>query len=202
MPWPHSRAARLWLATSVAAAGACAEGASSADPFAADSGTDAAASKPDAAPSGDAAAVEQPASYRAVSDIIQKSCAYPRCHDGAYVGGALSLPFGSNFATALVDVDACQYPKLKRVEPYHPERSWLMIKLTTEERPDGDPFAGFIAFEPDADWDPSTTRCPSVTGDAPAIFGTRMPATAPDMLPADEIEVIRSWIAEGAPYEP
>jgi hypothetical protein len=76
-----------------------------------------------------------------VHEILQKSCAYERCHSGISVGGALYLQRGVDFAAALVGVTACQYERMARVEPGHPERSWLMVKVAAEFRPSDDPYA-------------------------------------------------------------
>jgi len=152
---------------------------------------------------GDAAAVADaapPESYLAVSDILQRSCAYARCHEGQYIGAGLSLQRNTNFATALVGVPACQYERMQRVEPHHPERSWLMIKLTAPVRPTGDPYADFIQFEPDADWNPKGRPCPIDVEEGGPVFGMRMPLTSPNLLPPEDLETIRNWIAEGAPF--
>ncbi|MET0343874.1 MAG: hypothetical protein ABW252_22865 [Polyangiales bacterium] len=136
--------------------------------------------------------------YAAVSAILARSCAYHRCHAGPVVGGGLSLAEGSDYRAALVGVEACAYERMALVEPYHPERSWLMVKLTAEARPLDDPYATYIYFDPPAGWDPRARRCVDQTDDGTPLFGQRMPATAPNLLPADEIATIRAWIAEGA----
>jgi hypothetical protein len=149
---------------------------------------------------GELPAPPRPASYAAVVDILRRSCAYLRCHAGPYVGGGLPLQPGADYASVLVNVPACQYERMKRVEPYHPERSWLMIKLTASFRDADDPYAGYIFFESDPDWDPEQRSCRDATEDGTPLFGQRMPLTAPNMLPESELETIRSWISEGAPF--
>ena len=109
---------------------------------------------------------------------------------------------GSNHAAALVGVPACEYERMNRVEPFHPERSWMMVKLTAAFRDRDDPYAGYIYFDPEPDWDPNQRGCRDQTEDGTPLFGSRMPLTAPNMLPESELDTIRSWIAEGAPHEP
>jgi hypothetical protein len=139
------------------------------------------------------------AAYAEVTAIFARSCAYQRCHDAPVFGGGLSFAPGADFHRALVGVPACEYERMARVEPGHPERSWLMTKLTAPARPLGDPYATYIEFEPAADWDPGRRACRDQTDDGVPLFGQRMPATAPNMLSSAEIEIIRAWIADGAP---
>jgi hypothetical protein len=103
---------------------------------------------------------------------------------------------------SLVGVPACEYERMNRVEPFHPERSWMMVKLTAAFRDRDDPYAGYIYFEPEPGWDPNRRGCRDQTEDGSLLYGSRMPLTAPNMLPDDELETIRSWIAEGAPHDP
>jgi hypothetical protein len=142
----------------------------------------------------------QPESYAAVVDILQRSCTYVRCHSGTPVGGALDLTRGSDYAAALIGVPACEYERMHRVEPYDPEHSWLLLKLTASFRPSGDPYANYIYFEPEPDWDPDQRGCPDRTDSGEPLFGSRMPLTAPNMLPESELATIRNWILEGAPH--
>ena len=139
-------------------------------------------------------------SYPAVREIFARSCAYQRCHSGVPIGGALNLAEGSNYAEALVNVPACEYPELMRVKPGDPDRSWLLIKLTAKVRPKDDPLADYILFDPAPDWDASQRACRDQAPDATPLFGQRMPLTAPNLLPDDELAVIREWIREGAPH--
>jgi hypothetical protein len=142
----------------------------------------------------------EPASYRAVREIFERSCAYNRCHSGVPIGGALPLAPGGDHASVLVGVPSCEYPPLERVKPGEPEQSWLMIKLTADVRPKSDPFADYILFEPEPGWDESQRGCRDRTPDGTPLFGQRMPLTAPNMLPDEELAVIREWIREGAPH--
>jgi hypothetical protein len=134
-----------------------------------------------------------------VESILTRSCAYERCHSGALIGGALDLSRGRDYRAALVSVPACQYERMARVEPGDPERSWLMVKLTAEFRDRDDPYAYYIHFTPAPDWDPNERACRDQTDDGTPLFGQRMPLTAPNMLPAQELDTIAAWIASGAP---
>ena len=152
-----------------------------------------------AMPMGDASTGNS-ASYGAVVAIIERSCAYQRCHAFPIVGAGLSLARGVDYRSMLVGVTACEYERMKRVEPGHPERSWLMVKLTAKARELTDPYATYIYFDPPENWDPEQRGCRDQTDEGMPLFGQRMPATAPNMLPPEEIETIRSWIADGAPH--
>jgi hypothetical protein len=137
--------------------------------------------------------------YPQVEDILLRSCAYERCHSGALVGAGLDLSRGADYAAALVSVPSCEYPPLARVQPFDPDRSWIMVKLTADFRPrEDDELPFYILFEPDPEWDPEQRGCPGRAADGTPLFGQRMPLTAPNMLPDDELEVIRAWIAAGA----
>jgi hypothetical protein len=148
----------------------------------------------------------QPASYVAVADIIERSCAYIRCHDGPIIGA--TLPFRrSADNSAVLFLNSCEYPPMKRIEPYDPDNSWLFIKLTAQFRGPDDLYANFIYFEPkDPGFDPDARPLACAGGgrspDGTVLFGTRMPATAPNHLADDEIEAVRQWIMEGAPHTP
>ena len=164
-----------------------------------DASSDAGSGAPPAADGGRDASSE-PASYRAVREIFERSCAYNRCHSGVPTGGSLPLPPGSDIALALVDVPSCEYPPLVRVKPGDPERSWLWIKLTADVRPKTDEFYDYILFEPEPGWDETMRGCRDRLPDGTPLFGQRMPLTAPNMLPVEELAVIRDWISEGAPH--
>jgi hypothetical protein len=88
---------------------------------------------------------------------------------------------------------------MPRVAPGDPERSWLWVKLTAPFRPQTDPYAHSIYFEPPADWDPGERGCRDQTDEGEPLFGQRMPSTAPNTLRPDELAVIRAWILAGAP---
>lgn len=160
------------------------------------------AALPQASDGGDDASSDAGAdheSFRAVSAIISRSCAYTRCHSGVPTGAALPL-VGVDLGSVLIDVPSCQYPPMMRVVPGHPERSWLYLKLTATVRPRDDAYYDYILFEPDPAWDPDDRGCRDRTEDGTPLFGQRMPLTAPNMLPPEELETFRRWIAEGAPH--
>ena len=136
--------------------------------------------------------------YAEVEAILARSCAYQRCHAAPVLGGGLSFGPGADFYANLVGVPACEYERMRRVEPGHPEESWLMVKLTAPARPLDDPYATYIEFEPAPDWDPGERACPDQTDEGEPLFGQRMPATAPNMLSETEIALIRTLIADGA----
>ena len=147
----------------------------------------------------DAASSEASPLYTEVESILVRSCAFERCHSGAIVGGALDLSRGSDHHAALVAIEACEYDRMARVEPGDPDASWLMVKLTADFRGPEDPYPFYIRFTPASDWDPLRRACRDQTDDGTPLFGQRMPLTAPNMLPAHELEAFRAWIAAGAP---
>jgi hypothetical protein len=141
-----------------------------------------------------------PKSYQAVREILAHGCTYERCHSGVPIGGNLDLTPGIDYAGSMVGVPSCEYPKYLRVAPGDPEHSWIMIKLTSQVRPRDDELADYILFEPEPGWDESKRICRDHARDGTPLFGQRMPLTAPNMLPQKDIEIIRDWIADGAPH--
>ncbi|MEY4578364.1 MAG: hypothetical protein RL701_3067 [Pseudomonadota bacterium] len=93
------------------------------------------------------AAADDTASYDAVAEIVHKSCSYSRCHAGAVVGAGLFFDATGDFAAPLVDVTACEYEGMKRVAPFGPDHSWLMVKLTAQVRDRDDPYSNYIYFD-------------------------------------------------------
>jgi hypothetical protein len=153
---------------------------------------------------GDSNAGEQPdangaALYAAASAVLQRSCSYERCHSGAIVGAGLNLQRGVNYANSLVSVRACEYERMNRVEPFDPDHSWMIVKLTAPFRDAEDPYANYILFDPPSDWDRSLRACRDETEDGTPLFGQRMPLTAPNMLPEEDLATLRAWIVAGAP---
>jgi hypothetical protein len=148
---------------------------------------------------GGGSAMDASSLYPQVVDIIARSCSYERCHAGPLVGAGLSFEPGTDVRAALVGVRACQYDRMARVEPGDPDRSWLMIKLTEPFRPIDDPYAHAIYFAPPPGWDPLRRGCRDQTREGVPLFGQRMPATAPNSLPPAELDLLRRWIASGAP---
>jgi hypothetical protein len=190
---------QLWAACSDASGPADA-GWSALQPAAADAAAASGRAGSAARPQDAGAPADRPESYLAVADIVQRSCAYARCHDGPILGGSLRFARGSDFAEPLVDIDACEYEGMKRVKPFDPEHSWIMVKLTADFRAQGDPYADYINFDPGPDWDPTRRGCRDQTDEGIPLFGQRMPATAPNMLPNSDLDLIRAWISEGAPH--
>lgn len=118
-----------------------------------------------------------------VMPIFEAHCNATTCH------GSLSAPdadlyLGSasgNDAATIVEVyaelvnwDAYNAPGMVRVDPGDPANSWLMVKL------DGD------------------MSCPQAQPFCAGSCGQRMPRGDPP-LPAAQLDVIRSWIMNGAP---
>jgi len=154
--------------------------------------------------------------YANVAATIENSCALSSsCHGGTGRGKA-RLNFDDAFnqgrpITELLNgVLACEYDRLPRVDPGHPERSWLMIKLDGMYGADGT-----IHFEPASDWDPCigpnmvcpdamgrypSSTCP-LTEDGRLSFGVVMPQIlgSPSPLSRVQIEMFRQWIEMGAP---
>lgn len=136
----------------------------------------------------DAGAADR-ALYHAAAEVLLTRCGQTRCHGPLPYNDLIDLSTARcDVRAALVDVPACEYPLLDRVEPGDPQRSWLMIKLTAPHD------ARYrLLFEPDAAFEGADDpRC------ADAGFGLRMPP-AGFAISDDEIEVIRTWIEAGAP---
>jgi hypothetical protein len=146
------------------------------------------------------AALSRSSSYDAVREILTRSCTYERCHSGVPIGGNLDLTPGIDYAGSMVDVPSCEYPPYLRVKPGDPDHSWVIVKLTSHVRPRDDALADYILFEPEPGWDERKRVCRDHADDGTPLFGQRMPLTAPNMLPSDQIETIRNWIASGAPH--
>ena len=137
--------------------------------------------------------------YPRVVAIIERSCAYQRCHAGTPVGAGLSFEVGGDHRAMLVGVRACEYDRMARVTPGDPDQSWLWVKLTAPFRPLDDPYAHSIYFTPPHAWDETARGCRDQTDEGLPLFGQRMPSTAPNTLSGPELEVIRRWILAGAP---
>lgn len=150
-------------------------------------------------PDGGAADAGSASLYPEVQAIVDRSCAFERCHRGAIIGAGLYLDPDGDLRATLVGRPACEYERMALVEPGHPERSWIMVKLTAPFRPQLDPYANYIEFEPDSDWDQNQRGCPDATDDGRPLFGQRMPNLAPNQLTDDELETLADWIAQGAP---
>lgn len=113
--------------------------------------------------------------YANVHAIFARACSFSRCHGGTAMAGGLNL--GMSAATshaALVGVPSTQVPSMLRVRPGEPSASWLMHKLD-----------GTMAMVP---------ACQSPASSC----GVSMPERA-ELLPTAERDLIRRWIAVGAP---
>ncbi|MFW6052106.1 MAG: hypothetical protein ACODAU_13090 [Myxococcota bacterium] len=144
--------------------------------------------------------------YENVERIVDNSCTFSSCHGGSGSGKAQLnmeqlIEAGDPVTEALVDVPACEYHVMPRVDPGNPENSWLWVKLDPENMNE----EGEIQFEPDPSFDPeespySSPNCP-LTEEGQVVFGTNMPQQLGDPmpLPANEREAIRQWIEMGAP---
>jgi hypothetical protein len=158
---------------------------------------------------GQEAQVTREPTYANVAEVLNGSCAFSSsCHGGTASGKA-----GLNLAKGLATGDvrptlakaACEYPPMKLVAPGAPGESWLLVKLTSDHGPDGK-----LTFTPSPSWKPDLTadgtgklplsECPLTEGGS-VSFGYLMPSSpgSPTPLPAEDVELIRSWIAAGAP---
>jgi hypothetical protein len=116
-----------------------------------------------------------PATYANVQPVLARACSFRSCHGGTSTSGGLNL--GASAAeshAALVNVASTQVPAMRRVLPGDPAMSWLMHKV--------DNTMGTVA------------ACRA----AGAMCGVSMPERA-DLLPAAERDLLRRWIAAGAP---
>ncbi|MFW6197826.1 MAG: hypothetical protein ACOC5B_03090 [Myxococcota bacterium] len=134
--------------------------------------------------------------YANVEMIMERSCVFSSCHGGASSGQA-DLNFDpllnadEPLTDVLVDVPACQYPLMPRIDPGDPDNSWLWIKMS----PDYMAADGTIDFTPDSSFEPTDAPC-SDQG-----FGINMPFAMgnPSPLKDNELTAIREWIEMGAP---
>ena len=134
--------------------------------------------------------------YEQVDGIIVASCSFIRCHDPSLPpgGGKLLFESGMDIRTPLVGVPSCEYDAMNRVEPGKPDESWLMVKLTAPRDS-----SYLIQFTPKEKYTPAS-GCGTSTGpDGAPGFGFGMPATGQFQLDDASIDIIRRWIAAGAP---
>jgi hypothetical protein len=109
------------------------------------------------------------------SQVLEPRCTFSSCHSAPTVAAKLDLS-RERACGALVNAVSCLFPQRRLVVPSNPDDSFLMHKLTgtgLSEMPDG--------------------NCSSQSN-APMPFGG---STIPD----EEIDLVRSWIAAGAPCE-
>ena len=143
-----------------------------------------AADAPDRAPSDGTAsdvvdgsavdAVTARASFGDVQALFAQGCITAACHGAARSGG-LSLVDGDTTFAAMVDQPSQEVPGMRLVRPGNPDQSYLMVKIDGTMR--------------------TLPECAISMGSNPC--GAQMPQLeAP--LSAVQVELIRSWIAQGA----
>jgi hypothetical protein len=148
--------------------------------------------------------------YEGVEALFRRSCVFNACHGGSGAGAA-SLNFRTlleqdePITEAMVNVPACQYDLMPRIDPGDPHNSWLWIKLDPAYMDS----EGYIVFTPDSSFDPdvqnphyTSRNCPlGRNPDGSPDFGINMPSQPghPSPLAPHELEAVRQWIAAGAP---
>jgi len=105
-----------------------------------------------------------------IQPIFDRSCALVSCHTGAVPAQGQDLTAGVAYSQ-LVNVPSTEQPKLKRVNPGHPELSYLVRKI------EGGPNISGVLMP---------NGCPGV------------PANGAQCLTPDEIQAIVVWIKECA----
>ena len=118
---------------------------------------------------------EAPTMNAVFSQVLEPRCTFSSCHANPTVAAKLDLS-RERACNALVSTPSCLFPRRTLVVAGDPDASFLMHKLTgaaLTEVPDG--------------------NCSSTTN-APMPFGA-------STLPADEIALVRAWIAAGAPCD-
>ena len=106
-----------------------------------------------------------------IQPIFDRSCALVSCHTGAVPAQGQDLTAGVAYSQ-LVNVPSTEQPKLKRVNPGHPELSYLVRKI------EGGPNISGVLMP---------NGCPGV------------PQNGAQCLTADEIAAIVQWVTECAP---
>lgn len=140
-----------------------------------------------------------PVTYEQVAAILQApSCATGGCH-GPGGQAQLTLAGQSDLRTVLVDVPACTNNAMPRVDPGNPDNSWLLVKLGGHSTIGVDG-GGRIDLAGPAPAD-DRAGCPLPANSPVAPFGERMPppALSPNGLSAEQVDVVRRWITQGAP---
>lgn len=113
-----------------------------------------------------------PSFTRDIAPIFARSCALAgSCHG---TGSSVGLALLGDARASIVGAASTEAPMMLRVRPGSPEQSFLFRKI------EGTHGAGIY--------------CPTTPG-----CGTRMPMVGGTGLPLGEIELIRVWIASGAP---
>jgi hypothetical protein len=150
-------------------------------------------------------------SWRNVELIIDNNCNNGMCHYGCrpnLAGNAmdcfltkgqvgLNLVHGKAYANIVNQIapDTANQCGGAIVTPGHPEKSYLMVKLTAQN----DPVGCNQVIPPDiSGLPPGTMAC------NPFPNGTLMPVTEPLICPLRncQIDLIRRWILSGAPNSP
>lgn len=140
----------------------------------------------DAGPQGEAA------TYEDVLSIVETSCTFNgTCHGGPGRGNGNLRYLDTDLTTVMNGIPSCAYDRMPRVDPGHPENSWLMIKL--EGARDA---SGRLTFEADPSWTPDRSDSACGSGD----FGFIMPHPDGRLAPlsASQVGQFRSWILNGA----
>ena len=106
-----------------------------------------------------------------IQPIFDRSCALVSCHTGAVPAQGQDLAAGVAYSQ-LVNVPSTEQPKLKRVNPGHPELSYLVRKI------EGGPNISGVLMP---------NGCPG------------SPSSGAQCLTSDEIAAIVQWITECAP---
>lgn len=135
---------------------------------------------------GTTSAHDQVAAILGVGPGAKGSCSISSCHGDGIASAGLNLAQGVDLTALLVNVPACEAPSLMLVAPGEPEKSWLYLKLTA-------PTATKKELMVDPAWGEPGQDCEEAKG-----FGKRMPETGTE-LSAEQVEQVRSWIADGAP---
>jgi hypothetical protein len=116
---------------------------------------------------------EAPTMDTVFSQVLEPRCTFSSCHSAPTVAAKLDLS-RERACNALVEAASCLFPQRKLVVPSDPDDSFLMHKLTGTELSDA-----------------PTGNC-STGSNAPMPFGGKA-------IPKREIDLVRSWIAAGAP---
>jgi hypothetical protein len=123
-----------------------------------------------------------PVSFRSdVAPIFAMSCAFSSCHGGRTPGSNHGIFLGTQGGVSdavavragIVGIAAQEAPSMAYVTPFDPAHSYLMHKL-------------------DGDLCPIATQCVGGSCESPMPEGN-------DALPTATRDVIRRWIAQGAP---
>jgi hypothetical protein len=124
-----------------------------------------------------------PAPFSQVQEIFTRTCSTAACHgrgaDGGGGSGGLFLTDGTTSYRAMVNQPSDQVPRLRLVEPGHPERSYLVVKIEGSMR----------SLQPECATSPGRNPC-----------GVQMPQLAAPLSPSERT-LIRNWILSGASME-